>query len=672
MVMTFMEAIERANKRIGDRPDFLSYAILEEISSPYVAVAALLCSFPLSLTDDLAIGLLNFVSRAFSRQPGDIASAIGEMAPVLVDMLRSSSVVINGSDGRWRYEPRAREYFLKRAEQEIGLAKAIHRWLLNYYSVPTPVAQDTSKREAWTRQIHTAYHQTPLEPKTGAQKYADLFGVHRGRTRKVFRERISTLVQEQADWLESYSVDVLFYQGMASYEEGSYEEAKDFFQRIHESESLITEARPGSNAKEVHDWIATRARRYKYIAVARHLLGNIIEHESGYDETFVEILYRDSLEIGKALDNRRHVAHVEKSLGDLLARRTDSESLTEAESLFRRSLEYDEQRDYGVASTQLSLGKLLFKMGSHRYDEAIARLEKGLEKAHRYHLKIRLRLALGRVLIKRGEDGWADAEREFAEALRLSRKHQDTRLEIQTLDEMMSLAIRREDEASQLNIREQLSEAHLKRGSELVERGDWTEAIEAYAKHIRLIEEREDTQAIARAGVELGIVYLEQEDFESARTAFEKVLSADPDELTKAEALLGLGRMLNSTQRWEEATPLLEESLAIFDHLEKPRGVARCNLQLGQAYKELSRLRRALRKLETARQSFEELGAMYDAARAAVEIAETLESMDLYSEALQYARLGLGNLVKLGHEDVYEVEELVNSLKRRIARKRRP
>jgi tetratricopeptide (TPR) repeat protein len=167
-------------------------------------------------------------------------------------------------------------------------------------------------------------------------------------------------------------------------------------------------------------------------------------------------------------------------------------------------------------------------------------------------------------------------------------------------------------------------------------------------------------------------LYLEQEDFESARTAFEKVLSADPDELTKAEALLGLGRMLNSTQRWEEATPLLEESLAIFDHLEKPRGVARCNLQLGQAYKELSRLRRALRKLETARQSFEELGAMYDAARAAVEIAETLESMDLYSEALQYARLGLGNLVKLGHEDVYEVEELVNSLKRRIARKRRP
>lgn len=654
----FTELVARAKKRVGDRTDLLPYAIFEEISSPYVVTAARLCAFPLSLTDDLASKLLDSVSMRFSMRLGDMAS-------VLIDILRSSDFVINGSGERWRYEQKARDYFLRCAKEDENFAKRIHRWLLDYYAKTTPPPQD--RREAWTQQLRTAYHQTPLEPKTGAEKYADLFEDYGAM---IFRERVSTLIREQADWLEDYSVGVLFYQGMVHYKEGWYEETKGFFEQIHDHEPLLAEARLESSPEKVRDQIVTSPRYYEHVAVARHLLGNITEHEPEHDDVLVETLYRDSLDMGRILQNTRHVAHVGHSLGDLLARRSDPESLAEAENLLRRSLDYDEGDDYHVASVQLSLGTLLFKIGPNRYDEAIKRFENGLERAHAHHLKIRLQLGLGRVLAKRGRDDWGAAEQAFVKALDLSRESEHTWLEIQTLREMLSLATLREDWAFQTRIQEQLSEAYLKNGSQLTATGNWADATKSYLEHIRLSQERDEVQAVATANVELGRIYIEQDNFESAKEAFEEALSIarqHHDQSTKAEAQLGLSRILNKAQSWEEAIALLQNSLAIFAQLRDLIGEAKCNAQLGEAYIGQFRLGSALRKLEAARESFEQLGRIYDAAKTAVRIAFALDLHHNYRKALTYARWGLEELLKLGHEDAYDVELFVNSLRRKVA-----
>lgn len=663
-VRDFSEVMERAKRRVGDRTEFLPYALFEETSSQYVNLAAWICSFPLSLTEDLAIRLLDFASERLSRQ-SDTVSVLGDMAPMFVDILRSSNLAISGSDGRWRYEQEARNYFLTHPRMGKSFAKEIHKWLLDYYRRHPPPSQ--TKREKWTQRIRAAYHQTPLEPKEGVQKYTRLFETY---GEPGFRERVSLLIQEQFEWVDAYSVAVLFFQGMTNYTTGLFEEAKGFFEQIHNCEPLLLEVRSETSENEVRDQITGSPRRYEYIAVARHLLGNIVEHEPEprRDEALIEQLYRDSLYVGTVLEKERHVAHVEHSLGDLLAQRSEPESLAEAENLLRRSLQYYEQDAKHIPSVELSLGLLLTKAGPDRYEEAIKRFTRGLKEEPYDYLKIRLQLGLGRVLVKRGRDDWAIAREAFSQALNVSRESGDTYREIEALRELLYLAEQEGDQAAQLLLEEQISEAYSRRGTELTRSEDLEEAADAYLECLRLSEERRDTQGVADAHVELGNLYLEQGKAELAREAFERARSVKHDDRTGAEALLGLGQALNGTQRWEEAEARLRQGLTSFSALKDQEGVAKCNAHLGKAYLGLSKPGAALRRLTAAHQWFEVQKQRYGAAKVVVSIAQVYDSLHHYSEALAYARQGLETLLKLGHKDAFAVEPFVNSLRSKVAR----
>jgi protein O-GlcNAc transferase len=219
--------------------------------------------------------------------------------------------------------------------------------------------------------------------------------------------------------------------------------------------------------------------------------------------------------------------------------------------------------------------------------------------------------------------GWADAEREFAEAIRLNPNlaiaHLHLGLVMQAQgqkDGLMELA-----QASQLA--PQSAMITLELGKALAASGQDEQAIPVFQHVLEL--EPESTPA----SYQLALALQRSNKVQEAIILLEKVVAAEPN---NAEAMTNLGMALSQAQRAKDAVPVLQRSIALApESVTAHQDLAAAYVQLSQFEDAVDQLHAALKLAPDLPQLHYNLGLafkMQDDAAHAISELETAERLD--------------------------------------------
>lgn len=318
----------------------------------------------------------------------------------LMEALRGCNSVVRRNT-EWRLTDSARQYLQAELARQPALARQVHRMLAEVSeSMPTDVpGYATSRGDGLPAYLidgsGLAYHTAELDAGAGLAAYSDL--AHVDEPRAGWLGARLAHEQQERGLLPREALELAFLRGMVLYREGRVTEA-------------VTELRPVAESRDTS----------LDVAVASHLVGRYDVERAKRGEYRIGLkMLRRSLQMGRALQDQRHVAHVAHTLAlSLLLKEPVRRS--EALSLLKQSLTLTEELgdDFGTA-------KVL-----HTWGQALSRSPRGLER-HEAERMLRRSLSIGQELGYR--------RHQAAVLLTLSRVVRDLRERQALLDEARSL-----------------------------------------------------------------------------------------------------------------------------------------------------------------------------------------------------------------------------------------
>ena len=182
--------------------------------------------------------------------------------------------------------------------------------------------------------------------------------------------------------------------------------------------------------------------------------------------------------------------------------------------------------------------------------------------------------------------------------------------------------------------------SHLYRGDGFRLRGDLTNAIECYLLSAKYYQNGYDDIGLGSAYVNLGGVYLGQDNFELSRYYYSKailIFRTQSDSLRLATTLLNKGELFRNFMGWDSAVVHFNESRQIFDRLKHIAGSAYNLGNLGMVYKDQNKLLIAEKNLNDAIRNCKILGDHYPISAYQIALSEIYEKRNEFDLAIAYA-----------------------------------
>lgn len=313
--------------------DVQLYVILEDL--PRLSDAIKICAVPLRLTRGLIDKLLSRFAPEVDL--GRFWQLLGEFG-----------LVIQRNEDEWRFDGRARQYFLDRLEQENPtLAQQIHAAVLDYLEAMVYPTRDEDQDR-----LQRAYHTIPSNPDAGAGLYWSTYCRIRAFNRFAMLPVLAHLAESQAHWLKDHEQDIRLYRAAALYYEGPLESKQ--------------------RAAELLASIVKQGAPLPIMVDASFLLATLKER-TDRDEAIR--LYQQATELGDRLDLRDKDSGIQDhlrltvaksffSLASILQADGDPGELEQAENYYRRGIQIvvDAEPRYEAAQLRRLLG-LLQKRG---------------------------------------------------------------------------------------------------------------------------------------------------------------------------------------------------------------------------------------------------------------------------------------------------------------------
>ncbi|KAK0245064.1 hypothetical protein EDD85DRAFT_895382 [Armillaria nabsnona] len=155
---------------------------------------------------------------------------------------------------------------------------------------------------------------------------------------------------------------------------------------------------------------------------------------------------------------------------------------------------------------------------------------------------------------------------------------------------------------------------------------------------------------------------LAQEDAYKAMQIFEDI----DDSLGAAQCLKSLGKILQMTDQYSEATIKLEKAMQMFEDIDNSLGAAQCLKSLGDILQMTYQYSEATIKLEKAMQMFEDIGSSLGAAQCLQSLGDILQITDQYSEATIKLEKAMQMFKDIGHS--HRAAQCLQSLKNLLPR----
>jgi tetratricopeptide (TPR) repeat protein len=315
----------------GQRNVDAEYDALCRILSEPVVRAAECCAVPHSVDDSLGYKIVH----EFAKLNGTASTVWAEVKglPFVYPLERD----------QWRFVDSARSYFTARLEERNDDHLELNRFLTNHYEQEQRSIPDKDSPRARELEWLVAYHLAPVAPRECVTRLTAFGEQSLQASRVADVKAVLDLFKEQHRWLSAYDLEQTYFEGRYAYSKGEYPTAESRFNVVWET--------AGPNQMK---------------AISSHLLGMIWMSRSAKDGlSRAEQLFRESLQIGRDLNLKHHIAMVLNSLGSVLVKLGDRKTEEEIEALFQESLQIgrDLNLKHHIGAVLNSLGSVLAKWG---------------------------------------------------------------------------------------------------------------------------------------------------------------------------------------------------------------------------------------------------------------------------------------------------------------------
>jgi len=315
-----------------------------------VLTAAELCALPHSLNDTLAYKIIH-----------DFGNFNGTTRSIWAE-IKQQPFVYPYEKGGWRFNERARAYFISRLEQQNGTFLKLHDYLKTYFETERLQMSQYDCPHGRELEWRAAYHLAPLSPEEAVKKISDIGENAAHAYRLADMKSVIDLFEEQKRWLAPYQLERTYFEGRYAYANHDYGTAEKRFKFI---------------------WENCKSNEIKIIS--GHLLG-IIWKRSGKRHSLknAETLLLECLELCILTNRQFQQAQVQNSLGSVLVTVGGFIRLLEAEKYFQDSLtvfrNFGDKR--GIAISLNNLGNVYLKLGEIQQLDAVRKDD--FEKAKNY------------------------------------------------------------------------------------------------------------------------------------------------------------------------------------------------------------------------------------------------------------------------------------------------
>ena len=360
-------------------------------------------------------------------------------------------------------------------------------------------------------------------------------------------------------------------------------------------------------------------------------------------------LFERTLELRKALGDRHGEGKVLYNLGILAKRKGQYET---ADGLLERSLEL--VRDVGDRQVEVramgALGDNLIKQGS--YDRATALLTEWLDYSRAQgdrHDEARAVNNLGLVEIRRAR--YDHAREYFEQSLTIKEELGDARAAARTQGNLAIIAIRqgrftfaaelleeRLDRQQQFDGGVEMSSTIHKLGVVATRQGDLTAGADHFERALELATETGESRSVAMAHIGLAEIARQEGAFDRAFDSLDAaaVTIEGVESTLDVEIQLARARVAHSAGEFDAARSHAEATLQAFESLGDRHWAARSKGMLGRIAADTGDGELARERLLDALDTFEEIGAYYDA----METVQVLVEVDTDAVPEEYVNRG--------------------------------
>jgi len=196
-----------------------------------------------------------------------------------------------------------------------------------------------------------------------------------------------------------------------------------------------------------------------------------------------------------------------------------------------------------------------------------------------------------------------------------------------------------------------MAKAYTNLGIVYARQGEWERAIELYEQSLEIMQRLGDSQGMAHSYNALGLAYANQGQWQRAIELYEQSLEIE-ERLGNSHGIAqtygNLGTLHHRQGQWQRAIELLEEALEIFEHLGDSQGMAHSYSALGPVYADQGEWEEAIELLEQSLEIYKHLGDSHGIAHTYNNLGlmcayrgQWQRAIELLEEALEiFERLG--------------------------------